>query len=133
MIADLCLFFGSSILVFDNMAIFFIGRIIAGIGCGMCAVCQPVFVREFSPTSMYSSMGGILSAVFSFGYFLTMLYGVWFPNPSEEVDQVFWRVYFFVGGIPSLIRIIVMKTIYNFQTPIYYLRINHDDMALKVL
>ena len=64
---------------------------------------------------MYSSMGGILSTVFSFGYFLTMLYGVWFPSTEEgEVDEYFWRIYFFVGGIPSLIRIIVMNTIYNF-------------------
>lgn len=37
--ADLCLFLGSSLLIMDNIYIFFLGRIIAGIGCGMCAVC----------------------------------------------------------------------------------------------
>jgi SP family sugar:H+ symporter-like MFS transporter len=83
-IADICLFLGSSLLIMDNIYIFFLGRIIAGIGCGMCAVCQPVFIREFSPTLMYSTMGGLLSAVFSFGYFLTMLFGVWFPTPKDD-------------------------------------------------
>jgi hypothetical protein len=60
-------------------------------------------------------MGGLLSTVFSFGYFLTMLFGVWFPSTETGlVDEKFWRIYFFVGGIPSFIRIIVMNTIYKF-------------------
>ncbi|CAD8042815.1 unnamed protein product [Paramecium primaurelia] len=138
LIADICLFVGSSLLIFSDIYTFFIGRLIAGVGCGICAVCQPVFIRQFSPTSMYSSMGGILSTVFSFGYFLTMLYGVWFPTTDnitspDQLNQYFWRIYFFVGGIPSLIRIIVMKTIYNFQTPIFYIQNNQDDKALTVL
>lgn len=37
--ADTFLFFGSTMLIFDNMFLFFAGRVIAGIGCGMCAVC----------------------------------------------------------------------------------------------
>lgn len=32
-------------------------------------------------------MGGILSTTFSFGYFLTMIIGVWFPTTEDDVKN----------------------------------------------
>ncbi|KAM3132318.1 hypothetical protein pb186bvf_015648 [Paramecium bursaria] len=137
MLCDACLFVGSSILIVDNLYLFLIGRVITGIGGGIQATCLPLFMRQISPTEIYGYVGGLLSSTFSVGYFLTMIYGIFFQDTlnlnKSDADPFFWRIYFFVGGIPSLIRLIVQLTICNFDTPKYYFESGQEEKALQLL
>ena len=42
----------------------------------------------------------------------------------EQINPYFWRAYFLFGAIPSFIRLVLMLTYYNFETPVFYLKNN---------
>lgn len=65
-LADVCLFSGQFLQIVDNIYIFLLGRLIAGVGSGLQSVCIPLYTRQFSPISMYSIAGGLLSTMYHF-------------------------------------------------------------------
>ena len=67
----------------------------------------------------------MLTKSFSIGYILTTIFGLFFENTKgktkNDLDPLFWRLYFIIGAIPSLIRLIILIVYYNFESPLFYM------------
>ncbi|KAM3134513.1 hypothetical protein pb186bvf_013327 [Paramecium bursaria] len=64
---DLLFCIGSGLMIFDNFNIFIMGRFITGLGGGIQSVCLGLYLRQFTPTELYSTNAGMLSSIFSIG------------------------------------------------------------------
>ncbi|KAM3132319.1 hypothetical protein pb186bvf_015649 [Paramecium bursaria] len=65
-----------------------------------------------------------------------MIAGTFFEDTKdktiEQINPYFWRAYFLFGAIPSFIRLVLMLTYYNFETPVFYLKNNQEKQAYRV-
>lgn len=60
---DIFMIVGSVMQISDNLYLFLLGRLIAGLGCGMNSIFISLFIRMFCPTEIYSTVGGLTSSV----------------------------------------------------------------------
>lgn len=62
---------------------------------------------------------------FSLGYTLTSSIGLYFVNDKgkekSEIHSLYWRIYILAFAVPSLLRIILMTFVINFETPYHYI------------
>lgn len=57
-IIDVILILGSLLSMVANIYCMICGRVVQGVGCGMSSVVVPLFLKEISPTDIYSIIGG---------------------------------------------------------------------------
>ena len=109
-----------------HISLLFFCRISEGIAVGFYSVLVPLFISEFMPPSLVSSMGALHLIVINFGMFLPFLLG-WIMSQAGFGD--FSLVLFIVNLITLVIQSILLIWVFPYETPVYLFLNNRFDEA----
>jgi len=103
--------------------LFYVGRILTGLGTGGFATVGPVYISEVAETSIRGSIGTIFQ--------LMMVTGVAAVNGLGIGNAVDWGSITILCTIPAILTIIVM--FFMPETPYYLVSKNHENDAFRSL
>nr|OQO18026.1 hypothetical protein B0A51_14109 [Rachicladosporium sp. CCFEE 5018] len=88
-----------------DMAIFLVGRVIAGIGAGILAVVVPMYQGEISTAETRGAMMCVTGIAYAFGYSLAgwLGFGCYFISADSPHAQAAWRFPLAMQCLPPLI------------------------------
>lgn len=75
-IMDAFMIIGLSLLTINNLPLFLIGRILAGVGGGMSSILTAIFVKQLAPKEIYGYIGGISQILYTIT-FLFIFVKIW--------------------------------------------------------
>lgn len=131
---DILTTIGSVLSVIPQTVVFGLGRLIAGVACGMCMTIAPIYISEMTPRCMMGTIGPIMSTMLSIG--LTLSYALSFALPSEDFSQdtnQFWQFMFGVPGIVAIYQFVWFSIIIKYDTPLFYSRSKNYSKYQKSL
>lgn len=108
-----------------HTAMFIIGRILCGLGCGMGSLSIPTYIGEVSTIKSRGAMGTCNQFFIVIGILLSSVIGL----PLATVPL--WRVNFAIVAIPAIIQFFLMNTCV--ETPRYLVSINRIEDARESL
>lgn len=108
-----------------NDAMFIIGRILCGIGCGMGSLSIPTYIGEVSTINARGAMGTCNQFFVVVGILLSSIIGL----PLATVPL--WRVNYAIVAIPAILQFFLMSTCV--ETPRYLVSMNRIDDARAAL
>ena len=121
---------GSIIQTFSNtIVVFCIGRLIAGIACGMTMVISPVYIAEITPKDIRGAMGLLFNFNLQVGFFFASLADALCLKLIKGEAQ--WRTAVACQLIPAVLFIILIWFVP--ETPRYLLMKDRDEGALDNL
>ncbi|CAO3624389.1 unnamed protein product [Mucor hiemalis] len=106
-------------------AMFIIGRILCGLGCGMGSLSIPTYIGEVSTIKSRGAMGTCNQFFIVIGILLSSVIGL----PLATVPL--WRVNYAIVAIPAIIQFFLMNTCV--ETPRYLVSINRIEDARESL
>lgn len=128
-----------AICMIDNPIIILVGRLVYGMSAGAFTVVCPKFASEISPQEYRGPLGAMGQFMCTFGILFTALLGLAIPAPTEvallPTDSFkiteYWRV---VWGLPVafvLIQVVLMFTIFKYDTPVSLKqRADYDNLTV---
>ena len=123
LLADLAIVLGSGLSAYPSTVSFGLGRLIVGLGAGMCLAGCTMYVGEVTPSQMKSSVGPVLGTMIAFG--LTTSYAFGLILPTDHFSGSFNHFWQFMMGFPAMIAIyqaIIIGGCFKYDSPTYYLR-----------
>lgn len=104
-----------------NEAMFIIGRILCGIGCGLGSLSIPTYIGEVSTIKSRGAMGTCNQFFIVVGILLSSIIGL----PLAVVPL--WRINYAIVAIPAILQFFLMSTCV--ETPRYLVSVNRIDDA----
>lgn len=104
-----------------NEAMFIIGRILCGIGCGLGSLSIPTYIGEVSTINSRGAMGTCNQFFIVVGILLSSIIGL----PLAVVPL--WRINYAIVAIPAILQFFLMSTCV--ETPRYLVSVNRIDDA----
>ena len=113
-----------------GLGIMYAGRVIAGLGVGICSNLSPIYLAEISPPAIR----GRLIGIYELGWQIGAVIGFWVPygvalNIAPSMKQ--WRVPFGVQIIPG--GVLALGTFILTESPRWLASRGHGVKALKNL
>lgn len=102
-------------------AMFIIGRILCGLGCGMGSLSIPTYIGEVSSIKARGAMGTCNQFFIVIGILLSSVIGL----PLADVPL--WRVNYAIVAIPAIVQFFLMSTCV--ETPRYLISVNRIEDA----
>lgn len=120
----LCLFMlvVCGLLMVPSLPVLLLARCLQGFCIGMISAVTPIYLREFSPTELASSLCpwnqiGVASGL-TFSFILTFALSLFLP------PEVYWRIVFGFPVLPSLLLLYNLHFTYPYETPKWLLLSN---------
>lgn len=113
-----------------GLGIMYAGRVIAGLGVGICSNLSPIYLAEISPPAIR----GRLIGIYELGWQIGAVIGFWVPygvalNIAPSMKQ--WRVPFGVQIVPG--GVLALGTLILTESPRWLASRRHSEKALKNL
>jgi MFS family permease len=139
---------GTVLTMIDNMHFITVGKFFVGFSSGGFTVYCPNFINESVPTEMKGSMGAITNFMVCLGILIPAIYGLAIPDGiggleyenliDEERNEIansfyvqdYWRIIWATPLVFALIQIVMLLTVFRFDTPVE-LKISGDIDTLK--
>jgi len=117
--------------IITNLILFYITRIIMGIGIGLLSTICPMYIAETAPTEKRGHLITLYQLMITIGIFLAYIVKtiINFFLKSDELVQ--WRVVLGNQVIPGFILLIMM--FFLPYSPRYYIWQERDDDALRIV
>jgi MFS family permease len=112
-----------------NIYAFSIFRFVSGIVVGVNSTLVPIYVKEMSPISVSGLTGSMTQVFINVGLISSQLMGLGFMDNSVSPSDFYWRIVIILPALPSLLRILLFLTIFNYDTPYYYIQHNRVSEA----
>jgi MFS family permease len=116
---------GLFISVAVNTAMFIIGRILCGVGCGVSTLGTSTYIGEISTVKARGSMGTLNQLGLVSGILVTSVIGL----PLATVPL--WRINYALVAVPALLQLVLMSTCA--ESPRYLIFVNRLGDAKKSL
>ncbi|KAI8874705.1 general substrate transporter [Backusella circina FSU 941] len=116
---------GLLISVAVNAAMFIIGRILCGVGCGVSTLAASTYIGEISTVKARGSMGTLNQLGLVVGILITSIIGL----PLATVPL--WRINYALVAVPALLQLVLMNTCA--ESPRYLVFVDRLDDAKKSL
>lgn len=108
-----------------NDTVLIIGRFFYGIACGAFTFICPKYIAEFAPLEIRGTLGGLTEVFVTVGAMIPFLLGPLYTpladvtetNPSPMTAYGFWLLLFLVPVGISIIQVLILLFIFNFDTP----------------
>ncbi len=126
---------GLALTMIANTIPIIIGRLITGIAIGGYQMLVPVIIFEYIPPKYLGVASGITNLASNLGTITAFGLGINVP-PSDRPDFVWWRIVFAFSSIFVIFSLIILLTVFKYDTPIYLLKKNNREgckEALKVV
>ncbi|KAI7883749.1 general substrate transporter [Lichtheimia hyalospora FSU 10163] len=104
---------------------FIVGRLIAGLSCGLGSVCIPTYIGEISTIKARGAMGTCHQFFIVIGILLASVIGL----PTATVPL--WRLNFSLVGIPALVQLFLVVTVVD--SPRWLVSVNRVEDARSAL
>jgi len=123
MLANALILVGCGLCLVDNIYVVSVGRFIWGMAAGAFTVFCPKYVNEVVPFEMKGSMGAANQLMCTIGIFLPALLGLPIPNDPENyaddfIVKEYWRVVWGMPIIFVILQVILLLTIFRYDTPV---------------
>lgn len=109
------------IILAQNHAMLYAGRIVTGLACGMISLAVPVYVAEIVPARLRGSLGSIFSLAICAGQLLAYLVGAF----------CHWKMSALYGAVPPALLVVLMYAMP--ETPRWALMKNRRLEAIELL
>ena len=116
-----------------------LGRLIWGYAFGAFSVVCAKTVNELLPVELGGSFGAINQMSLCFGAALPGTFALAYPTKFDGLDKdsfyvvVYWRIIFCLPIVVSLIQVLLLLTVFNYETPVHlHEKGMHDDL-MRVL
>lgn len=113
----------SAVCMINNSVVILIGRFIYGMASGAYCVFCPKFVSEMAPPEYRGPFGSLNQFMCTLGIFVIAVLGVPIKDDVTEYSKDsfmvsnYWRVCWGIPIFISVIQIILMLTVYKYDTP----------------
>ena len=128
---------GSLLSIIATLPTFCIHRFLVGIATGLNSSIVSLYVREFSPISISGGTGSLNGIIIFVGVVTSYMFGLGFDKiPSEMTNNnnyFYWRFVFLFPIFTCLLRIILLKTIFIYESPLYYMKKNKIAKAENII
>ena len=136
MMTDLAAILGLGLTLFANYPLFVIGRMVSGFCVGINSSIVPVYVGEVAPTPIKGTTGSANQLLVCFGSLIAYLFGFGLPNNSAGegfIQENWWRIMLGFPIVTSILRALILFTIFKSETPRYLAFNGQEEEARKAL
>ena len=112
-----------------------LARVLIGFPVGIYTTIIPSYISEIAPEDMKGLFGCCHQLALAFGLFVDTVIGIYLPlnSESKNIKLFAMDLIFAIPTIISCIQLILIKTIFTFESPQYYINIREDIVARKAL
>jgi SP family myo-inositol transporter-like MFS transporter 13 len=98
-----------------------LGRLIVGFAVGANSGLVPLYVYEVSPKNLKGVTGSLNQVLISSGGLVAFYLGFYvdYTFPGEPNFGNIWRLMFALPGIVSMVRMLLLTSVFTFETPKY--------------
>ena len=122
------------LLLIQSLPVLLIGRILSGVVSGINIVAISMYLVEISPLPMCGATGSltiIMSETFSF---ISLAMGFLIPSaPMGGATNHVWRILVAIAALLNIIRFLILKFVYKFETPTYLIQNGRKEEAVRTL
>ncbi|EGR28024.1 major facilitator superfamily protein, putative [Ichthyophthirius multifiliis] len=118
---------------FSNIKYLPLSRFLAGITTGLNSSIVPLYIQEISPNEVSGKMGIIFNMGINMGIIFATFLGIFFSQKPSQKDEDYWRFVFIFPAFICVSRYLILKFIYNFETPLFYALKSEDYLCEKSL
>ncbi|MGL5389772.1 MAG: sugar porter family MFS transporter [Serratia sp. (in: enterobacteria)] len=113
------------------LTIFCIGRIFMGFAVGFYSSVVPPYINEISPKHLTGAFGSCHQLCITFAILIVSIFGLGLPTLSnQEVrDHLSWRFGYAGPFFLSLIQVILILTVYRYESAVHYLSKGDEENA----
>ena len=118
----LCLFLASS----GSTQI--VGRLLSGVSMGINSQIIPIYINELTPIEVSGTMGTFFQSFINVGILVSYIMGLGIPNEDSnnkgnyDLSDKWWIFVFAFPIITSFFRVLMLLTVFNFDTPFSLLK-----------
>ena len=112
-----------------------IGRFISGIAAGINCQLIPLYINELAPIEICGFMGSFFQSFLNIGIMASYIMGLKIPDDSADYDvrDNWWKFVFAFPILTCLIRVSLLLTCFNFDTPFSLMKQRKDESVAKVM
>lgn len=131
LLADIFIIVGSCCHMSKNISVFLTGRMMLGVGMGLNYLVIPIYIREMSPAEISGKLGSFNKICYSSGNFIAFALVIGLSAIPDERE--YWKMIYLMPVAFSVIRFILICTVYKYDSPKYYFSINQPEKAKLVI
>ena len=126
----------------NNIIVIAVGRFFWGICAGSYTVMCPKYLNEYLPIELKGSFGGINQLMCTVGIMLPSLLSLAIPadpiealkeNPDDWLVTGYWRVIWLAGASLILVQMILLSTVFNYETPVEMKSKGDNDRLVELM
>jgi len=124
----------------QNFLMLLIGRLVSGVGLGLCAIAAPLYIAEISPREHRGRNSGMHGVGITVGILAGTLLGLpQDPPPSgpgealEGINTWYWRCLLGFQILPAILQIIIFYSILPLDPPSFLVQRDQVDEARTLL
>mmetsp|Transcript_6030 Transcript_6030/g.9742 ORF Transcript_6030/g.9742 Transcript_6030/m.9742 type:complete len:132 (+) Transcript_6030:281-676(+) len=120
LLANFVVMLGCGLTLIPNSTSVLVGRFIYGLAAGAFSVFCPKYLNEIAPLEMTGPIGSMVQLSVTFGILVPFVIGVFFTDLNDQhQDSVLVYVIFTLPMILGFLQVLLMVTIFNYDTPIF--------------
>jgi len=125
---------GSSLTLVASLPCMIVGRVISGIVGGINTVSVAMYLVEMSPVAMAGATGSMSIIILEIMAFMSLVAGYVVPEErSGGIKDQVWRILLFIPAFLNIIRFILMKFVFSYETPSYLIEKKKAPEAMESL
>ena len=134
-ITDCLSIFSSLFVIFPNIILLILSRILSGICVGLNSVAVPIFIKEFSPPEISGTTGSFHSVLISFGVLISFFFGFIIPfNQEFEAKGLsLWKLLFSFPILICSLRIFLFFRYFQSDTPPFLWKAKKESSAKIIM
>ena len=127
---------GSSLSLVEQLPLLLIGRLLCGLTVGVNSILVGLYIREICPLELSDFFGSLANFTLNIGILVCFLLGI--RTLSEDdlkmgITDEWWRVMFGLPIVISFTRSLLIRFVFNYDSPIYLLSNNQPDEAIEMI
>ena len=109
-----------------GLAYFVFGRLMIGLAVGLYSSVTPTYISEIVPSNLSGIFGSCHQLFLTFAIVVTSIIGLMLPkvdvhtNPKDIQNSLSWRLAFGAPLIFCALQVLLLATVYTYDSPAYY-------------